>query len=1477
MQHNNTFLGGMKRGIDNTLMPQNSYTYMLNGTIVSKDEHGYTITNIRGTKSITSFSTNEVPIGSVSFNGILYIVTHAVDTSKINFYSFKGSDGTAWIEETLLIIPNGPDDALSINQSVLGFSKGKLLEIIAKNSYDGSVDLYICDGLHKNIIINTGIDQQGKKTLRSYTNLDDVLLFVHQKSITNVPEVTGFVKDNGSMKPGTYFFYIRYEDESLNTTPFIKEVGPFYIHSGSKEFNSSSGVLNTGEQKVSKQILLNITNTDPNYKKVSVGFVHYYGTSDTLSKSMQLISKSTKIVNGSASIVFNGNNVVQDITFEELFKDNMAFDIAETEVQHEDRYYGANWKGRAIDYTMLKEMASLIIPHAVIKDESRFDKVYDQDAKDFEYMEDEIYPMGVSFLIDGQYKTPVFPICGWYEGVTLTNANGTIPDMNYFDLRTYVDNRAAFFGESPSETLKTIDNSNGLYKFPRKGIITHTSNAEDLKQLHFKLMGVEFIRDFAYEYYQANKAILPNITTMYFVQGKRQENIITQGYCSAMVEAVGFKNTYTCYKPATPSTFVDVEVSESIKLGTHAIDAAFPFLGGDRKLFPVIKIVRDRISADPDKPVWRISPDSVTELQVMNKEEILVHTFDGASTPNKYSYYNLCKANDMYSGAPFHVNYFKNLKTDKFSVFTPDLLLNKNLVIIGDYYICPKVKITYSEQTSNTHALITEEAKYSTHTGIGKGDGAEAGLQTIYKDNSTRLINPSIFDNYSIIPTKSFHKTTLNIVQENQTLTTTGFSSRMKSILEVFGDQMSIDYGDAQMDNINNYFNQSRNELKDAGILINRSKKSTNDNEVNILPLIRDANIDVNTAYPFGTHYVYPFTSEIDRNAIPLVATNLSMKATPYFGCKMTKVGKYHSQADSFTEENPDYRNLNNTIVDICKYASIQEYIDSVENSYNILDENYFMIDNDNTWFEESGYVAKQFFKGDLFSQKTFMRCVRWNALPENTADWERSWQCGIAFNMFLQSFTNSNLRVPTIDDTFYPYVLKNATEANYASIIQDFIWRNKTDQYFNESWEINSGYNETKGTYTLLPFDDIFTSKTNTALNRVHFSNVHVDGAFVDQYRQLPINQYQDFNFEGGEIKKLLTINSTLFIVQRKNIIQLFGATKLQSSQDSSEILVGDKTVLSSQSKKIADFGTMHKESICSGDKGGYGVDWYNEKIWRLSGASTTSGNVLFGAEDLVVSKQITDIFKLIKGDIKVLPQDLYSEAQTGIISVFDEETKEVLFTFKLGTGKFFTLVFNEKLDIFTGFYSYDTNFYMKLDKRLFAFSHGQLASRPDMWEHNVGDYQYFYDNIASDDFELEFVINCAEEKQDASSFEKEFRSHLMVMCPEELENISWQTEYQESSKVSFINAKEFWSNPEYKEHAWLIPVIPSTNKNNFGPTSTQTFNTFEAKSQMRGQWIKVKIIYKGKRLLGNPDKTHIPKYFYLKNVITNFIISYS
>ena len=110
---------------------------------------------------------------------------------------------------------------------------------------------------------------------------------------------------------------------------------------------------------------------------------------------------------------------------------------------------------------------------------------------------------------------------------------------------------------------------------------------------------------------------------------------------------------------------------------------------------------------------------------------------------------------------------------------------------------------------------------------------------------------------------------------------------------------------------------------------------------------------------------------------------------------------------------------------------------------------------------------------------------------------------------------------------------------------------------------------------------------------------------------------------------------------------------------------------------------------------------------------------------------------------------------------------------------------------------------------------------------------------------------------------------SHIINSSPQALSSITWETEYQNSEKKPFINNNEFWSNPEYVEHNWNLPIVPNQN-NNAGPNQSSAFNTFEKNSNMRGAWIKVRITYK-------PNRDDKETVFYIKNLITNFIISFT
>ena len=146
-----------------------------------------------------------------------------------------------------------------------------------------------------------------------------------------------------------------------------------------------------------------------------------------------------------------------------------------------------------------------------------------------------------------------------------------------------------------------------------------------------------------------------------------------------------------------------------------------------------------------------------------------------------------------------------------------------------------------------------------------------------------------------------------------------GFSSRMKSMMEVFGDDIKTG-SDAQSNTITQYFTKTREELLNAGILINRFKKTTND-ENNDVPIMLDKLYSNNDTvfykyYPFHSKQICPFTKDREQNSLPVVATNLSMSSIPYIGVTMPVEGKYLTGATSF-DTNPDYRNMNNSIVNL--------------------------------------------------------------------------------------------------------------------------------------------------------------------------------------------------------------------------------------------------------------------------------------------------------------------------------------------------------------------------------------------------------------------------------------------------------------------------------------------------------------------------------------------------------------------------------
>ena len=185
MQHINSFNAGMKRGIDNSLFPQDSYLNLRNGTLL-KTERGLVVSNIRTDKDAITLGSTEYPIASCSFKNIHYILTYTKPVSPSVYGTLKlyfSSGGS--IVPLLNMISGGSAAQFSFSEEILGFNSSKLVEMIAKESYDGSTDLYLCNGIVPNIIINSGHNGI-EYTSRKYNSTDGRSVFLQQKSISKI-------------------------------------------------------------------------------------------------------------------------------------------------------------------------------------------------------------------------------------------------------------------------------------------------------------------------------------------------------------------------------------------------------------------------------------------------------------------------------------------------------------------------------------------------------------------------------------------------------------------------------------------------------------------------------------------------------------------------------------------------------------------------------------------------------------------------------------------------------------------------------------------------------------------------------------------------------------------------------------------------------------------------------------------------------------------------------------------------------------------------------------------------------------------------------------------------------------------------------------------------------------------------------------------------------------------------------------------
>lgn len=1465
----NSFNKGMHSGIDPSVFPEGSYRTMRNGHIFARNDRGFVVTNI--TKPSEAFSLTEgyVPIGSCEFNGKLYIMSYnASGTPMVEFGVYTPDATPLYSPLATLSDAGGSGRPLRIDASLIGYSKEHLVSMFPRVSYDGSVNLYICDGYNANIVVNTE-----REYINTAVNPLEASDFAQFKSLDSMPEIEAEVINGGYMKPGNYFFAFRYTTKDYNSTIFFNQIGPYCISEDDR------GTLDIEDITLPKSVKLTIEGMDADYRHVEIGVLRYFGETEVQSFEMYLV---TKKFTENGSVIIDGREDKINLTPEELLKNNILVSTCKSHVQHNNRYFGANWTSDIADlHDKLAKAAGKIVPEYVIKtgddDEQMITDAFNRNYadinsyKEMKYKAGECYPFAASFVISGKYITDAYPICG-YDG-SIQSRFEVMADLEV-DPEWYKENK-------------------GIYRFPfaRK----NTPNTAVLGRRYFYgMMGVNFDISLA-----VGEIADIDVTSILIMQGDRIVNCESQGLVLPMISRF-IVHRKEWYSRKIDDSYIWRSNSMIVALGA-----------GDRKIkFPwfYYNVPNQNVSegsATPYKiynfPIMFVRPSTNPLTPIMNYNQLAYAAayqrksdFDEADKQMPGAEYeeggykkfvikpgenpvqtHYVDFNDSLERA-YHVTYhnatqiaaptdiadeqtaMRNSRTDctDYAYYCPDNM-NSARLFSGIIRTVQRIIYSSSVQRSNNKkpAISTQPLSSYANSDSMSFNTVDRGFDYLIDTANTDNAVTNVFG------TDKYHKWAVNMqnVNSNNIIPDdNGCISRMKSVFEVFGPLNSVN-GDDSSYFATNLSGRTRQELMQAGIMLNRFKfrhdKQTSESTLKYL------SESVQDQKKLWCGIKVDHESDTTQWPLPLIILNPSMMSAPYsyFEADVENEILYEGEttSDNFI---PDYiveRYLYDP--DIMGGESPYEIL---KRSFSPNNERYYPISV--LTVEDS--ISEDIYKGDVFAQVVTFRFNRWTHEPLHNPK-EEDYRHGQAARVYLESYKNHNLRVSDLEQTFFPYAEKMGFN------IQDFAFKSNSDRLTNESWSYNAGHMELRGMFSRYGIDINDPVATTDKPNRVYWSSIYTDGSFEDAYRDIAVGNYKDFNPENGIIQKIVKHSDRLFIIQERGISQLYEANSLEQSEDSSSIVIGDPGVLYPQTHELSTYGTQHPESIVTGANGVYGVDWMQKKIWSIQLKISDRGNFFHIVEDLLESKSLRTFFKDLEGanykPMNTLANTLFASTPIGIASGADQELGKIYFTFHIA-DKIETLVYDENQQVFLGYYDYTPNIYLPFRNKCLMFKSGSVkVLQPE------GATTYNNSEAAEEalgPFVLEFYVNGISGQRNLSNLQKEYILHRifgsdnLLKLDDYEKDIEWSTEYQDSKFISTEDKDEFWRTPYFEDHVWYVPVsVAEQGTGNKGPEGTAAYESFEAGSTMRGEWLKVKLTYRG------------TEEIYIKNIVTDILNSFS
>ena len=246
---------------------------------------------------------------------------------------------------------------------------------------------------------------------------------------------------------------------------------------------------------------------------------------------------------------------------------------------------------------------------------------------------------------------------------------------------------------------------------------------------------------------------------------------------------------------------------------------------------------------------------------------------------------------------------------------------------------------------------------------------------------------------------------------------------------------------------------------------------------------------------------------------------------------------------------------------------------------------------------------------------------------------------------------------------------------------------------------------------------------------NRFYISEIKINGETLDSWGLFKPANYWDVDGYHGAINGAYLLQNEVYFVQDKAFGRLLVNPRTAiTSTTGTEIQIGRGNIIDSHDYVSTESGTSHQFSFL---KSGYSIfflDARHNKIFQFSqGRPLTPESDLKGLHGWLI--------KNIIGNLEITDKPVYDDATigiNGIHGVYDYVNNELIYTIKRGESvsgspvtTSFTLVYNEKRGVFTGFYSHYPKNYLTNNRVIVSANPSNLRN---LFLHNFGNYGEFY-----------------------------------------------------------------------------------------------------------------------------------------------------